>query len=84
MKQKKNVEGDEEEPKRLEETWGEREANVFSCVGTKKKISFLSQKIIFFFSCFAPGEMMMVACDRRTCSSLLDRVPLFFFLLSNS
>jgi hypothetical protein len=23
--------------------------------------------------------MMMVACDRRTCSSLLDRVPLFFF-----
>lgn len=34
----------------------EREANVFSCVGTKKrkkkKISFLSQKIIFFFFLF--------------------------------
>jgi hypothetical protein len=58
MKQKKNVEGDEEEPKRLEETWGEREANVFSCVGTKKrkkrKFIFYPKRLFSFFLVLRP------------------------------
>lgn len=78
---KKNVEGDEEEPKRLEERRGERERLMFFLVWEPKRkrnfFFFYPKRLFFSFSCFAPGEMMMVACDRRTCSSLLDRVLLF-------